>query len=354
MGEVKWIKLAADIFDNRKIRQIESLPDGDAIVVIWLKLLCLAGNINDSGLVYFTKEIPYTEEMMATQFNRPLPTIKLALQVFEQFGMIKTEDDLLKIANWDKYQNAEGLERIREQNRKRVAKHREEQRKLMESQVCQYCGKPATGYDHILATSRGGTDEDENKIPCCKDCNQIKNDKPVVDFLNNYRERINDKIVTANEKLKKFVTLCNVTNRYTVTLRNAIEEDIEEEKEKEREREREGEEEEKKKLEQSSSTRARDTRHKYGEYKNVLLSDKDFEKLREEFPNDWEQRIESLSAYIASTGKTYKNHLATIRNWARRDQERGQSKAQGTGTNSKAQELNEFYDRMAAWAEKED
>lgn len=281
MGEIKWIKLAADIFDNRKIRQIESLPDGDAIVVIWLKLLCLAGNINDSGLVYFTKEIPYTEEMMATQFNRPLPTIKLALKVFEQFGMIKTEDDLLKIANWDKYQNIEGMEKIRDQTRKRVANFRERQKQALSEQ-------------------------------------------------------------------------CNAT----VTLRNAIEEDIEEdiEEEEEKEREREGEEEEKKKLEQSSSTRAQDIRHKYGEYKNVLLSDKDFEKLREEFPADWQQRIESLSAYIASTGKTYKNHLATIKNWARRDQERGQiaSKPTGTATNPKAQELNEFYDRMAAWAERDE
>lgn len=61
------------------------------------------------------------------------------------------------------------------------------------------------------------------------------------------------------------------------------------------------------------------TRHKYGEYGNVLLSDQDMEKLQAEFPNDWEARIERLSSYMASTGKSYKNHLATIRNWARRD-----------------------------------
>lgn len=61
-------------------------------------------------------------------------------------------------------------------------------------------------------------------------------------------------------------------------------------------------------------------RHKYGEYQNVLLSDSDLEKLKTEFPHDWENRIENLSAYIASTGKSYKNHLATIRNWARKDQ----------------------------------
>ncbi|WP_298625700.1 hypothetical protein [uncultured Senegalimassilia sp.] len=65
----------------------------------------------------------------------------------------------------------------------------------------------------------------------------------------------------------------------------------------------------------------KEPRHKYGEYENVLLSDTDLEKLKKEFPTDWEERIERLSAYIASTGKSYKSHLATIRNWARRDSE---------------------------------
>ena len=67
-----------------------------------------------------------------------------------------------------------------------------------------------------------------------------------------------------------------------------------------------------------SSTK-KEPRHKYGEYGNVLLSDSDMKKLKDEFPTDWEERIERLSAYMASTGKSYKNHLATIRNWARRD-----------------------------------
>lgn len=65
----------------------------------------------------------------------------------------------------------------------------------------------------------------------------------------------------------------------------------------------------------------KETRHKYGEYSNVLLSDSDIEKLKTEFPTDWEERIDRLSAYMASTGKGYKNHLATIRNWARRDRD---------------------------------
>lgn len=70
--------------------------------------------------------------------------------------------------------------------------------------------------------------------------------------------------------------------------------------------------------------KAVETRHKYGEYKNVLLTDTDLEKLKTEFASDWQQRIEKLSIYKASTGKSYKNDLATIRNWARRDKEEKQ------------------------------
>ena len=67
------------------------------------------------------------------------------------------------------------------------------------------------------------------------------------------------------------------------------------------------------------------TRHKYGEYNNVLLTDEDVDKLKAEFP-DWQARIERLSSYIAQSGKSYKNHLATIRNWAKKDEERGAPK----------------------------
>ncbi len=135
MADVKWIKLATNVFDNRKIRQIEILPDGDSIIVIWMKLLCLAGNINDKGLVYFTAEIPYTEQMLSTQFSRPLTTVQLALKTFQQFGMIDVVDDMIHISSWEKYQNIEGMEKIREQTRQRVAKYREKKKLEQKSNV---------------------------------------------------------------------------------------------------------------------------------------------------------------------------------------------------------------------------
>ena len=80
------------------------------------------------------------------------------------------------------------------------------------------------------------------------------------------------------------------------------------------------------------------TRHKYGLYNNVLLSDTDMEKLKTEFP-DWEQRIERLSEYIASTGKSYKNHLATIRAWARKDTQQRKVGANGIAISNEKSDL---------------
>ena len=132
MADVKWIKLATEIFDNRKIKQIECLPDGDGVIVIWFKLLCLAGNINDNGLVYFTQDIPYTDQMLAAQFNRPINLIRFALETFMKFGMVEIVDDILHVSNWEKYQNVDRLNELREYNRIAKQKSRAKQ-KLLQS-----------------------------------------------------------------------------------------------------------------------------------------------------------------------------------------------------------------------------
>lgn len=129
MAEVKWIKIATDIFNNKKIRLIESMPDSDSIIVIWFKLLMLAGNVNDGGAVYFTKDIPYTDQMLATLFNRPLTTVQLALNTFEKFEMIEIVNEIIQVSNWEKYQNVDRLEEIREYNR--LAKQRSRAKKKL-------------------------------------------------------------------------------------------------------------------------------------------------------------------------------------------------------------------------------
>ncbi len=72
-------------------------------------------------------------------------------------------------------------------------------------------------------------------------------------------------------------------------------------------------------LKEKINKKEKPQKHKHGQYQNVLLSDDELEKLKTEFPSDWQERIERVSEYCASKGATYKNYLATIRNWAKRD-----------------------------------
>lgn len=237
MADVKWIKLSTDIFDNRKIKQIESMPEGDALVVIWLKLLILAGVINEGGCVYFTKDIPYTEELLATQFNRPINTIRLALQTFQQFGMIEIINDIIMVSNWEKYQNIEGMDRIREQTRLRVAKHRAKQKNnlLKGATICAYCGGEGETIDHVIPKTKGGLDIPENTVPCCLSCNLEKTNRDVEVFLNDrllMGEPVNVDAIVNNNVLKNYVSFDYQQNRF-VTLRvthgNATDIDIDKE-----------------------------------------------------------------------------------------------------------------------------
>ena len=126
MADIKWIKITTNIFNDEKIQLIESMPDSDTLLVIWFKLLALAGKSNSGGLVMFNENVPYTIEMLITLFRRKESVISLALQTFEKFQMIELLDnDAILITNWEKHQNIDKMEEIREQTRLRVAAHRE-------------------------------------------------------------------------------------------------------------------------------------------------------------------------------------------------------------------------------------
>ncbi len=230
MADVKWIKIAVDMFDNRKIKQIGSMPEGGSLLLMWVQLLCLAGNVNDGGFIYLTKENPYTDEMLATQFNKPISTVRLALKTFEQFGMIEIINNMIFLSSWEKYQSTDRLATIREKDRDRKRRKREAEKLLPQNSM--ECPRTSMDVPRLDIDIEGDIDIDKNK----------------------------------NKSISK-----------------------------------------------------KSPRHKHGEYQNVLLSDDDLEKLKAEFPSDWDQRIQRLSEYMASSGKSYKNHLATIRNWARRD-----------------------------------
>lgn len=132
MSDVKWIKITTDLFDDEKIILIETLPDSYAIIVVWIKLLCLAGKMNNSGVFLMNDSLPYTEKMLATIFRMKESTVSLALQTFEQFGMIEKVEGVITIPNWGKHQSLEKLEARRKYQREYHREYRKRQKLLAE------------------------------------------------------------------------------------------------------------------------------------------------------------------------------------------------------------------------------
>ena len=132
MNGVKWISIATDIFNDEKMCAIESLPDGQSIELVWLKLLCLAGTCNESGFLMISKQLPYTDEMIAKYFRMDIGVIKRALEVFQQMGMIEIVDDIYMVTNWMKYQNTSQLEHMKLLHNERQKRYRERQKLKLE------------------------------------------------------------------------------------------------------------------------------------------------------------------------------------------------------------------------------
>ena len=131
MADVKWIKITTDMFDNRKIKHLRRLPEGNSIILIWVMLLTMAGRCNSGGMIFLTENIPYTPKMLADELDFEENTVILAIQALEQLNMIATNaEGFLLIPGWDEYQNIEGMDKIREQNRLRKQKQRENSKLL--------------------------------------------------------------------------------------------------------------------------------------------------------------------------------------------------------------------------------
>lgn len=131
-SDVKWIKICSDIFDDEKIMLIENLPSADSIIVIWFKLLCLAGKNNNSGVFILNDKIAYTDEMLATVFRRDINTVRLALKTFENYGMIEIVSGVYTIPNWGKYQNLDKIEQKSQYMRNYMQEYRKKEKDKIE------------------------------------------------------------------------------------------------------------------------------------------------------------------------------------------------------------------------------
>lgn len=156
MAEIKWIKLTTDMFDNRKIKHLRRLPEGNSIVLIWVMLLTMAGRCNASGMIFLTENIPYTPKMLADELDFEENTVILALRALEDLNMVVTNNGYFAIAGWEEYQNIEGMDKIRESKRLAQARWRAKQKVLPEN----------TGVDSTVDSTRclvDDADKDKDK-----------------------------------------------------------------------------------------------------------------------------------------------------------------------------------------------
>lgn len=164
MADVKWIKIVTDIFDDEKMLLIESMPSADSIIVIWFKLLCLAGKNNNRGVFMLNDTIAYTDEMLATIFRRDVNTIRLALKTFEGFGMVELIDNVITIPNWSKHQNLDQIEERKEYMRKYMSKYRSEQKALIDGKSNRKVNSKSNRKVNVSALEREEELEEEREL----------------------------------------------------------------------------------------------------------------------------------------------------------------------------------------------
>ena len=127
-----WIKLSTATFDDEKIRIIETLPDGKTILVIWLKLLCLAGKTDNDGVFRLTKNIPYNEDLLANVLRENVATVRFALKTFIDMEMMEKIEGAYALSNWTKYQSETGaIEAAKAKKHERQKRWREKQKSLL-------------------------------------------------------------------------------------------------------------------------------------------------------------------------------------------------------------------------------
>ena len=158
MADVKWIKLIVGMFDGMSFKKIKKAKIGgesfrDKLTAVWFELMDFAGRCNHDGAFISPREIPFYElSDIATMIDREEEELRVCMAFFIKEGMITVIDDVYMLSNWSEYQNTDGLEKIKEQNRLRQANFRQKQ-KLLASNVT----------DNVTVTQSNAIDKEEEK-----------------------------------------------------------------------------------------------------------------------------------------------------------------------------------------------
>ena len=137
---VEWIKVYLNMFDNPKLKLIDSMDTRDTIIYVWVRLLTEAGKTNDNGRIYISKNLPYTVKNLSVIFQRDEKIIKSALEVLSGLDMISIdENDIITITNWSTFQTMEDREKARQRMQRYRKKKKLEENSHGEEQLRNSC-----------------------------------------------------------------------------------------------------------------------------------------------------------------------------------------------------------------------
>lgn len=245
-----WFKVNVEMFNDPKIKIIRLKKKGHFIICCFIQCMCIAGMVNDGGLIYVNKNIPYTLEMLGAEFGCRVNDVEYALNVLEEFEIIqKTEEGYLKVINWAKYQNIEALEKIRIDRNNRVAKCRAKKKeekeaaeklkknesnnsdkKIKSKNICETPDCSNKNNEQVKSKSVDKCKENVDKLTECNFADNIDEDN----IISN--KSVTENNVTCNNLDDIKPTELNVTEtqkNVTVTSKNKIKNKSKKKKEKE-------------------------------------------------------------------------------------------------------------------------
>ena len=264
-----WFKMKEDFFRDKAIKKLRKQAGGDTLTIIYLKMLLLSLR-RDGRLLYEGVEDTFAEEI-ALDIDEDSDNVKMALMWLLKIGLIEeiSESEIF-------------LNRLPES----VGK---------ETRQAEIMRKKRAG---ILGYQENGNNVTQNGNNVTTNGNNVTRLLPNVTKC--YTEIEIEKDIEIDKEKREIESASADSNEPDgSTLPPFFDSDVKKQKKKQ-------------------------AKHKYGEYNNVLLTDEELVKLKEKIPN-WQDFIERLSGYIASTGKRYKSHYVTMLNWYRRDGQRQQT-----------------------------
>lgn len=156
-----WIKINTGMFSDEKILLLGNDAKGDEMVCIWLRLLLLAGRLENDGVFMLRPGTPYSVTQLATIIGKPAGKVRSAIAAFTDLGMIEMVNGAVTIPNWGKHQgSSDSMARYAEANRERQRRFREHQRNVTDNVTGNVTRNVTNRYSNVTVTH---TDKDLDK-----------------------------------------------------------------------------------------------------------------------------------------------------------------------------------------------